>query len=61
MEGIDFFETCAPVCNWQTLRIMLIISLIYDFTTLQVDYTTALTQSDIDKPPGWESMTSKEK
>jgi hypothetical protein len=51
MEGLDFFETFAPVCNWQTVRIMLIISLIYDFATLQVDYTAAFTQSDIDKPP----------
>jgi hypothetical protein len=61
MEGVDFFETFAPVCNWQTVRIMLIISLIYDFATLQVDYTAACTQSDIDKPPNWDSMTPKEK
>jgi hypothetical protein len=53
MEGIDFFETLSPVCNWQTLRIMLIISLIYDFETLQVDHTAAFTQYDIEKPPNW--------
>jgi hypothetical protein len=39
---------------------MLIISLIYNFATFQVDYTSASTQSDIDKPPNWHSMTSKE-
>jgi hypothetical protein len=61
MEGVDFFETFPPVCYWQTVRIMLIISLIYDFATLQVDYTAAFTQSDIDKPPNWDSMTPKEK
>jgi hypothetical protein len=61
MEGVDFFETFAPVCNWQTVRIMLIVSLIYDFATLQVDYTAALTQSDIDKPPNWDSMTEEQK
>jgi hypothetical protein len=61
IEGIDFFETFAPVCNWQKVRIVLIISLIYDFATLQVDYTAAFTHSDIDKPPNWESMTAKEK
>jgi hypothetical protein len=60
MERIDFFETFAPVCNWQTVRIMLIISIIYDFATLQVDYTSAFTHSDIDKPPNWEYMTAKE-
>jgi hypothetical protein len=59
MEGIYSFESFSPVFNWQTLIIMLIISLIYDFATLQVDYTAAFTKSDIDKPPNWESMTSK--
>jgi hypothetical protein len=39
MEVVDLFETSDPVCNWQTVRIMLIISLIYNFATLQVDYT----------------------
>jgi hypothetical protein len=61
MEGVDFFKTFTPVCNWQTVRTMLIISLIYDFATLQVDYTAAFTQYDIDKPPNWDSMTPKEK
>jgi hypothetical protein len=61
LEGVDFFETFAPVFNWQTVRLMLIISLIYDFSTLQVDYTAAFTQADIDKPPNWDSMTDKEK
>jgi hypothetical protein len=57
MEGIGFFQTFATVCNWQTVIIMLIIYLIYDFATLQVDYTAAFTQSDIDKPPNWEYTT----
>jgi hypothetical protein len=61
MEGIDLFETSAPVCNWQTARSMLIISLIFYFATLQVDYTSAFTHSDIDNPPNWEYMTEKEK
>jgi hypothetical protein len=60
-EGVYFFETFAPVCKWQTVRIMLIISLIYDFATLQVDYTAEFTQSEIDRPPNWDSMTPREK
>jgi hypothetical protein len=40
---------------------MLIIYLIYDFATLQVDYTAAFTQYDIDKPSNGHSMTAKEK
>jgi hypothetical protein len=43
MEVVDIFEAFTPVSNWQTVRIMLIISLIYDFATLQVDYTEAFT------------------
>jgi hypothetical protein len=61
IEGVDFFETFAPVCNWQTVIIMLIIYLIYDFSTLQVDCTAAFTQSDIDKLPDWKSMKAEEK
>jgi hypothetical protein len=52
---------CSPVSDWQTVRIMLIISLIYDFSTLQVDYTAAFTQAEIDKPPNWDSMSAMEK
>jgi hypothetical protein len=40
---------------------MLILSLIYDFDTLQVDYKIAFTQADIDNPPNWDSTTKKEK
>jgi hypothetical protein len=61
LEGVDFFETFSPVCNWQTDRIMLTLSLIYDFATLQVYYTSSFAQADIDKPPNWDSMTDKEK
>jgi hypothetical protein len=61
MEGVDFFETFSPVCNWQKVIIVLIIYLIYDFATLQLDYTAAFTQSEIDKPPNWDSMTTREK
>jgi hypothetical protein len=40
---------------------MIIISLVYDFATLQVDYTAAFTQYDIDKPYNWDSMSDQEK
>jgi hypothetical protein len=33
IEDIDFFETFDRLCNWQTLRIILVISLIYDVAT----------------------------
>jgi hypothetical protein len=61
LEGVGFFKTFSPVWNWQTVRIMLIISLIYDFATLQVDYIAAFTQAEIDKPPDWDSMSALDK
>jgi hypothetical protein len=40
---------------------MLIMSIIFDLATLQVDYTAAFVHADIDKPPNWETMTELEK
>jgi hypothetical protein len=55
IEGLDLFETFAPVVAWETIRIMLIMSIIFDLATLQVDYTAAFVHVDIDKPPNWET------
>jgi len=32
-EGVDFFDTFAPVVNWTTVRLMLVLSLILDLDT----------------------------
>jgi hypothetical protein len=40
---------------------MLIMSITFDLTTLQVDYTAALVHAYIDKPPNWDTMTESEK
>jgi hypothetical protein len=61
IEGLDFFETFAPVVAWETIIIMLIMSIIFDLATLQVDYIAAFVHADIDKPPNWETMTELEK
>jgi hypothetical protein len=37
VEGRDYFVTFAPVVTWQTVRIMLILSLILNLSTKQVD------------------------
>ncbi len=39
VEGVDFFDTFAPVVNWTTVRLMLILSAILGLSTHQVDYT----------------------
>ena len=47
IQGIDFFETWAPVVNWNTVRLMLILSLVLGLATKQVDYTTAFLHAPI--------------
>jgi hypothetical protein len=61
IEGVDFFETYAPVVNWQTVRIMLVMSLLLHLSTKQVDYTAAFVHADIDRAPEWDTMTEAER
>jgi hypothetical protein len=61
IEGVDFFETFAPVVNWQTVRIMLILSLILKLATKQVDYTAAFIHAPIDKDPEWDKLSDDQK
>jgi hypothetical protein len=56
LEGLDYFETYAPVVNWQTVRIMLILSILLDIQTIQMDYTAYFLHDDIDKDPNWANM-----
>ena len=46
-EGIDFFETYAPVVSWQTVRLLLILAMKLNLCTKQVDYTAAFVQAPI--------------
>jgi hypothetical protein len=61
IEGIDFFETFAPVVSWTTVRLMLILSVILGLSTTQVDYTAAFVHAEIDKDPNWDSMSEEER
>ena len=46
-EGIDYFETYAPVVQWSTVRLLLTMILTNRWTTKQVDYTNAFAQADL--------------
>ena len=46
-EGVDYFETYAPVVSWHTIRILLILSIKLNLSTKQVDYTAVFVQSYI--------------
>jgi len=41
-EGVDYFETYAPVVQWSTIRTMLILSVALKLKSMQVDYELAL-------------------
>jgi len=61
-KGVDVFETFAPVVSWTTVRLMLILSVILDLKSTQVDYTATFVQAPIDTdvyislPKGWEHL-----
>ena len=48
MDGIDYFETYAPVVQWATVRILLILSIHLNISTMQVDYTSAFLHAVIE-------------
>ncbi|KAG7341235.1 reverse transcriptase RNA-dependent DNA polymerase [Nitzschia inconspicua] len=47
IEGVDFFETFAPVVNWTTVRLLLILSQVLGLASQQVDYTAAFVHAPI--------------
>lgn len=47
-EGVDYFETFAPVVMWITVRLLLIMSILMDLDTKQIDYTAAFVHAPID-------------
>ncbi len=60
MEGVDFFETFAPVVSWNTVRLLLVLSIQYELATRQVDYTAAFVHAPIDLPPNYDQMSPEE-
>jgi len=61
VEGVNFFETFAPIVNWTTVRLMLILSLVLGLSTKQVDYTAAFVHAPIDKNPDWDQLSEEER
>ena len=47
LEGVDYFDTFAPVTNWMTVRLMLTLATILGLATQQVDYTAAFIHAPI--------------
>jgi hypothetical protein len=47
IEGVDFFETYAPVVQWSTIRLLFSTVLMEGWTTCQVDYTNVFAQPEL--------------
>jgi hypothetical protein len=45
--GVHYWETYSPVVRWTSIRLMLILSLIFGWSTRQVDFVLAYPQADI--------------
>jgi len=60
IEGVDFFDTFAPVVSWTTVRLMLVLSAILNLRTIQADYTAAFVHAPIDRDPNYDSLTPEQ-
>jgi hypothetical protein len=49
LDGIDFFETYAPVVQWTTVRLMLILEILLQLKSKQGDVTAAFLHADLDE------------
>ena len=49
IEGVDYFETFAPVVQWATVRLLLIFTIHLNLANIQVDYTSDFLHADIDQ------------
>ena len=47
LEGIDFFETYAPVVQWTTVRLMLILEILLQLKSKQGDVTAAFLHAEL--------------
>ena len=45
--GIDYKETYAPVVSWSTVRILMILSKIFKYTSRQINYMQAFPQAPL--------------
>jgi hypothetical protein len=46
--GVNYWETYAPVVTWAAIRIILVLVLMYDWATVQIDFVLAYPQADVE-------------
>ena len=47
LEGIDFFETYAPVVQWTTIRLMFILEILLGLKSKQGDVLATFLHADL--------------
>jgi hypothetical protein len=49
IEGVDFFETWAPVVHWPTVRALIILATKMELVSAQADITAAFVHAELDE------------
>jgi hypothetical protein len=47
-HGVNYWETYSPVVNWFSIRLCLILTLLFNWKTRQIDFTLAFPQADVE-------------
>ena len=47
--GVDYQLTYAPVAKWHTIRLAMVLAILHDWRTVQIDYVLAFPQAPIEK------------
>ena len=47
-HGVNYWETYSPVVNWFSIRLCLIMTLIFGWKTRQIDFVLAFPQADVE-------------
>ena len=49
VQGVNFFKSYAPVVQWTTIHLILILVIILDWVTVQIDHTNAYAEAMLDE------------
>ena len=48
--GVNYWETYAPVVNWASVRLLLVIAKIHNLPSKSIDFVLAFTQTELEVP-----------
>ena len=49
IQGLDYTESFAPVVQWSTVRLVMILASMLNLESRQIDFTQAFTQADVEE------------